>query len=170
MNPHLQFDFSVNKEENTVTVKREFAAGRDLVWAAWTQPELMDQWWAPRPYKTRTKSMDFREGGFWLYNMIGPDDTVHYCRADYTRIVPREMFSGLDGFCNEEGEINAALPRSLWTNSFQPTGENTLVTIVIAYETLADLEMIIEMGFKEGFTMAMENLDELIQEGIHITE
>ncbi|WP_431215080.1 SRPBCC family protein [Puia sp. P3] len=72
MNPRLQFDFTVNKEKNTIDVQREFAADLDLVWDAWTKPELLDLWWAPKPYQTRTKSMDFREGGFWLYAMISP--------------------------------------------------------------------------------------------------
>ncbi len=69
MNPNLQFDFIVNKENNTVNVKREFAADLQLVWDAWTKPELLDQWWAPKPYQTKTISMDFREGGMWLYYM-----------------------------------------------------------------------------------------------------
>ena len=58
----LLFDFSVDKEKNTINVKREFAAELSMVWAAWTEPELLDLWWAPRPYYTKTKSMDFREG------------------------------------------------------------------------------------------------------------
>jgi PhnB protein len=66
MNPNLLFDFSVNKENNTILVKREFAANLDLVWDAWTKPELLDRWWAPKPYKTETRSMDFREGGHWV--------------------------------------------------------------------------------------------------------
>ena len=49
MNPHLHFDFKVNKENNSIQVEREFAADLDLVWAAWTTAELLDQWWAPKP-------------------------------------------------------------------------------------------------------------------------
>ncbi|MFN5417545.1 MAG: SRPBCC domain-containing protein, partial [Flavobacteriia bacterium] len=64
---NLAFDFTINKENNTVMVKREFAANLELVWEAWTNPEILDLWWAPKPYKTETKSMDFREGGRWLY-------------------------------------------------------------------------------------------------------
>ena len=64
MDPTLRFDFTVNKTNNTLTVVRAVAAPIDFVWAAWTEPELLDQWWAPKPYQTKTKSMDFREGGF----------------------------------------------------------------------------------------------------------
>jgi len=63
MNSILQFDIIVNKENNTIQVNREFAANLDLVWAAWTEADILDQWWAPKPYMTITKSLDLREGG-----------------------------------------------------------------------------------------------------------
>lgn len=44
MNSNLLFDFIVDKETQTVNVKREFNAGLSLVWDAWTKPELLDQW------------------------------------------------------------------------------------------------------------------------------
>ena len=69
MSFNLAFDFSVNKENNTINVKRVFAAALPLVWDAYTNSEILDQWWAPKPWKARTKTMDFREGGHWLYAM-----------------------------------------------------------------------------------------------------
>ena len=167
MNPNLKFDFTVNKENNTVNVKREFAANLELVWEAWTNPEILDQWWAPKPYQTRTKSMDFREGGMWLYEMYNTESEnqqeCHWCKNDYHKIEHQKMFSGLDAFCDENGRVNTDLPRTLWTNEFNENGEKTLVTITAKYDSLADLEKIIQMGFKEGFTMAMENLDQYIE-------
>lgn len=162
MNP-LLFDFSVNKENKTISVKREFAATIDFVWAAWTQPELLDQWWAPKPYQTKTKSMEFREGGCWLYYMVSPENEKHWCRADYQKIEPLKSFSGLDAFCDEQGNINKEFPRSLWTNVFRETNQTTTVNITIAYEQLADLEKIIALGFKEGFTAALGNLDQYLE-------
>tara|TARA_R110002124_G_scaffold287021_6_gene469858 strand:+ start:1101 stop:2078 length:978 start_codon:yes stop_codon:yes gene_type:complete len=167
MNPNLKFDFIVNKENNTVNVEREFAANLELVWEAWTNPEILDLWWAPKPYKTRTKSMDFREGGMWLYEMFNAESKnpqeCHWCKNDYIKIAHQKMFSGLDAFCDEKGVINQAMPRTQWTNEFNENGEKTLVTITAKYESLSDLEKIIQMGFKEGFTMAMENLDQYIE-------
>jgi len=133
------------------------------VWAAWTTPEILDLWWAPKPYQMHTKSMDFREGGSWLYHMIAPDGTKHWSRADYKRIRPLNSFSGLDAFCDENGTISPDFPRSNWTNSFEEQGDTTTVTIQIEYKELADIEKIIQMGFKEGFTSAMENLDQYLQ-------
>ena len=163
MKSNLKFDFTVNKENNTVNVSREFAANLELVWEAWTTPEILDQWWAPKPYRTETKSMDFREGGMWLYAMVSPENVKHWCKNDYHKIVHQSMFSGLDAFCDEKGEVNKSMPRTFWTNTFNEQGETTTVNIVAQYDSLADLEKVIKMGFKEGFTMALENLDQYIE-------
>jgi uncharacterized protein YndB with AHSA1/START domain len=162
MNAALQFDFTVNKVNNTVEVTRAFAAGIDLVWAAWTQPELLDQWWAPKPYQTRTKFMDFRVGGYWLYAMVGPEGIPHWCRADYDHVETLKSFGGLDAFCDENGMVNLEFPRSRWDSQFTQNGQTTTVSIVVTYQQLSDLEKIIEMGFKEGFTAALGNLDDLL--------
>lgn len=162
MSPHLLFDFQVDKATNTVTVDREFAAPRDLVWAAWTTPELLDLWWAPRPWHTQTKSMDFREGGRWLYAMVGPAGERHWCRADYDSITPLEQYVARDTFCDEHGEADTLFPNAHWTHSFAGEEDSTTVRIRIQYESLEQLEKIIEMGFREGFTSAMENLDQYI--------
>ena len=166
MNALLRFDFDVNKETNSVHIVREFAAGRNLVWKAFTTPEILDQWWAPKPWKTETQSMDFREGGRWVYCMVGPEGERHWCLNDYYTIDPEVSYSGLDAFCNEDVVINPALPRSLWKNHFEDKEGHTLVNIEVKYEKLSELEAIIQMGFKEGFTMALENLDGLLAEGL----
>ncbi|MDQ3016129.1 MAG: SRPBCC domain-containing protein, partial [Bacteroidota bacterium] len=140
MNPNLQFDFTVDKSSNTINVKREFAAPLKDVWAAWTEAELLDQWWAPKPYRARTKSMDFRDGGAWIYAMIGPDNVPQWCRADYQKILEQESFSGLDAFCDEVGNINTDFPIAKWNVEFNDQNDSTLVDISIGYESLTDLE------------------------------
>lgn len=163
MKPSLLFDFVVNKDNNTVTVKREFAADIALVWEAWTNPEILDQWWAPKPFKTVTHSMDFREGGRWLYYMVSPEGNKHWCLNDYYKITKHKNFQGLDAFCNEEGIITQDFPRTKWNNDFEEVDGHTYVNITATYDSLSDLEKIIEMGFKEGFTMALENLDQYLE-------
>ena len=59
----MQMDFVIDKQAKTVSIVREFEAGLDLVWDAYTRAELLDQWWAPKPLKSRTKVLDFRVGG-----------------------------------------------------------------------------------------------------------
>jgi uncharacterized protein YndB with AHSA1/START domain len=161
MNKNLAFDFSVNKENKTITVKREFAAERALVWDAYTKSEILDQWWAPKPWKARTKTMDFREGGHWLYAMVGPAGEEHWARADYKNIQIQKKFTGLDAFTDAAGNVNKDLPQSRWEVTFADKGQLTLVEFLISYDDLAQLEATIKMGFEEGLAMAMEGLDEL---------
>jgi PhnB protein len=163
MRSNLKFDFIVNKEDNTIHVQREFDASLELVWEAWTNPEILDLWWAPKPYRMVTKSMDFRDGGMWLYAMVSPKDEKHWCKNDFHKIDHQKSFSGLDAFCDENGTVNSGMPGKLWSNTFVENGGTTTVNVVTKYESLADLEKIIEMGFKEGFTMALENLDQYIE-------
>lgn len=160
MENNLHFEFNIDKENNQLLIKREVAATRNLVWNAWTNPSVMDLWWAPKPYKTITKSMDFREGGTWFYGMVSPENEYHWCKADYIKIIPQEFYSGLDAFCNEQGDINMEFPRTVWSVSFKDHGDHTMIEIVNKFEKLEDLEKIIELGFKEGFAMALGNLDQ----------
>jgi uncharacterized protein YndB with AHSA1/START domain len=162
MTTNLAFDFSVNKENKTITIKREFAAGISLVWDAYTKSEILDQWWAPKPWKARTKTMDFREGGHWHYAMVGPAGEEHWALANYRNIQAQKKFTGLDAFADSDGNVNNDMPQSKWEVVFTDKGEITLVEFLISYDDLAQLEATIEMGFKEGITMAMEGLDELL--------
>lgn len=163
MKSALIMNFSVDKENKKIKVEREFAAPLENVWAAWTESEMLDKWWAPKPWQTKTKSMDFREGGCWLYAMIGPGNETHWSILEYKMINDRKNFSGLDSFCDEHGNINQAFPISSWFVSFNENSGSTIVNIEVAYNELSDLEKIIEMGFREGFIAALENLDALFR-------
>lgn len=143
-------------------VTREFDAQLEKVWKAWTEPALLDQWWAPKPWQANTLAMDFREGGRWLYYMEGPDGSRHYCLFDYQTITQNKSYSGNDAFCDEKGNINPEFPRMQWKNTFSRTADGTRVEANISFESEADLNKIIEMGFKEGFAAAHQNLDELL--------
>lgn len=63
MSKTMMMDFQVDREAKQINVTRDFDAPRDLVWSAWTEHEILDQWWAPKPWKSETKHFDFSEGG-----------------------------------------------------------------------------------------------------------
>lgn len=163
MNKAILFNFDVDKVTNQIKVERSFNAPVELVWAAWTEADILDQWWAPKPWKARTKSMDFREGGHWLYAMVGPENEQHWAKAEFVTIHPEKYFSSFDGFSDEEGNSDASLPRNKWENSFTAKGEETVVNVLLTFDSLKDLETIVEMGFREGFTAGLENLDQYIE-------
>src|SRR3954470_12847835 len=87
MNNNLLFDFTVDKQAKTVIVNREFAAELPLVWDAYTKQELLDQWWAPKPWESRTKFMDLRVGGRRFYAMVGPDGQERWSIQKFTKKV-----------------------------------------------------------------------------------
>jgi len=162
MNSHLQFDFIIDKEKKTLTVRREFLAGRQLVWDCYTQIELLNQWFAPAPLTTKTKSMEFRDGGHWHYAMVEPNGTEYWGYTEYVKINPIDFYTALDAFSNEAGEINSDLPRAEWLVTFTDKEENTLVETVVTYKSLADLETTVQMGMEEGMTSTLEKLDQLL--------
>jgi uncharacterized protein YndB with AHSA1/START domain len=163
MKTALQFDFLINKEAKTIKVVREFNAAKQLVWNCWTQPEYLDEWWAPKPYRNHTVSMNFSAGGCWHYAMVSPEGQKHYCKAYYKTIEPVNAYTYYDAFCDEQGVDNPAMPSMNWALDFTGKEATTVVNILIKFETEEALENIIKMGFKEGFTMGLGNLDELLE-------
>lgn len=162
MENNLTFDFAVDKATHTIRVKKELATSLPTAWDVFTKPELLDQWWAPQPYQAKTKSMDFKVGGNWLYAMHGPEGDEHWAIADFKSITPKTNFKYTDGFCDKEGKINHKMPCVAWDLHFIPKGKSTLVDIVIQCNSKSDLEKLIEMGFKEGFSIALDGLDEIL--------
>ena len=163
MNKAVLYNFNVDKEAKKIHVERSFDAPVDLVWQAWTDPKITDQWWAPKPWRAETKSQEFKPGGKWFYSMVSPEGERHWCVFEYKTINPKTSYSGSDAFCDENGVINKEFPSMDWDNQFSDKGASTVVNIEISFNELADLEKIIEMGFREGFTMGLENLDAYLE-------
>ncbi|KQU67950.1 MULTISPECIES: SRPBCC domain-containing protein [unclassified Rhizobacter] len=162
MKPDLRFDFAVDKTKHCITVKREFAAKRQLVWDCYTKQELLDQWFAPKPLTTKTKHMEFKEGGYWHYAMVMPDGQEFWSRQDYQSINPIDGYVALDAFSDETGAVNPDLPRARWDVGFTDLQTRTLVTTIVFYESAEDVQKVIDMGLKDGLASTLERLDELL--------
>ena len=156
----MQMDFIVDKEARTVAITREFAAELALVWDAYTKPELLDQWWAPKPLTSRTKVMDFRVGGRRFYAMVTPEGDEHWAVQKYTSITPKTNFKFFNAFADKDE--NLELPGSDWDLNFSEDNGTTKVSISIYNDSLERLEKMIEMGFKEGFAMTLNYLGDLL--------
>src|SRR6187401_1545994 len=101
MNDTLQFDFTLNKATKTAYVTREFDAELALIWDAFTKPEILDQWWAPKPYASKTKVMDFKVGGRRFYAMVSPEGQERWVLQKYTSISPKTNFKFFNAFADE---------------------------------------------------------------------
>jgi uncharacterized protein YndB with AHSA1/START domain len=160
MSNNLLFDFTVNKPAKTVFITREFDAELPLVWEAFTTPELLDQWVAPKPWTARTKYMNFEVGGRRFYAMVSPEGLERWAVQEYTSITPKTNFKMYNSFADNEG--NPELPGSEWDYNFSEQNGITKVHIIIKNESLERMEKMIEMGFVQGFKMSIDNLENLL--------
>ena len=160
MKPDLLFDFTVDKTTKTAFITREFDAELSLVWDAFTKPELLDQWVAPKPWTSKTKFMDFKVGGQRFYAMVSPDGLERWAIQQYKSISPKTNFKLFNAFADQDG--NPESTGSDWDYNFSEENGRTTVRITIYNESLARLEKMIEMGFIEGYKMSMINLEDLL--------
>jgi len=156
----MNMDFIVDKQTKTVSITKEFAFELSLVWDAYTKPEFLDQWWAPKPLASRTKVMDFRVGGRRFYAMVSPEGQERWALQKYTSISPKTNFKLFNAFADEDE--NPELPGSDWDLTFSEQDGTTKVSISIYNESLERLEKMVEMGFKEGTMSQLDNLEDLL--------
>src|SRR6201985_523742 len=160
MTNSLLFDFTVDKATKTVFITREFDADLSLVWDAFTKAEILDQWVAPKPWISRTKFMDSKVGGRRFYAMVSPEGKERWAIQKYTSISPKTNFKMFNAFADKDE--NPELPGSDWDYTFSEQNGKTTVRITIYNESLARMEKMIEMGFKEGYAMSMKNLEDVL--------
>ena len=159
----MQMDFIVDKATKTVSITKEFSADLSLVWDAYTKPELLDQWWAPKPLTSRTKVMDFKVGGRRFYAMVSPEgDVLGWAVQKYSSITPKTNFKFFNAFADKDE--NPELPGSDWDLNFSEKDGMTKVSISIYNESLERLERLIERGFVQGTEAQFRNLEELLAE------
>jgi uncharacterized protein YndB with AHSA1/START domain len=156
----LLFDFALDKATQTVLITREFDAEVDLVWAAFTTAELLDQWTAPLPWTSKTKYMNFVVGGKRFYAMVSPEGLERWSIQEYTSITPKTNYQLYNAFADPDE--TPQLPGSAWDYKFSEHDGITKVHITIFNESLERMEKMIEMGFQQGFTMSMTNLESLL--------
>ena len=161
MNSNLLFNFKVDKSTSTVFVDKEFDAELSLVWDAFTKQEILDQWWAPKPFISKTIYMDFRVGGRRFYAMVSPEGTeIGWQIFEYTSITPKSNFKCLSVFADQDETPH--LPGSNCDFTFSEQNGVTKVSISIYFESLEELDKMIEMGFKEGFTVTLNELTNVL--------
>jgi hypothetical protein len=111
--------------------------------------------------------MDFREGGRWLFAMVGPENTLpeRFSLAEFVEIRPKSSFTTKNSFADGNGNpINSGFTFSITKYSFKAGGEKTTVQIAKKMESLAQLEQFVAGGYYEQGTAAgMNNLDEILK-------
>ena len=162
MKNNLLFDFTVDKTTNTIFINREFAAELSLVWDAFTKQEILDKWGTPEPWTTQTISMDFKVGGRRFFKMISPEGQAYYSVQDFTSISPKTNFKYVSGSSDENENINPEFYGAENNLDFSETNGVTTFRMTIKYKDLKTLEMMANDRFKEGFTMTLNILENLL--------
>ena len=118
----------------TMILQRVIAAPRALVWGAWTDPQALPRWWGPEGFSCRTKRIDLRAGGEWVFDMIGPDGTTYpnHHRYGEMRAGERLSYTLLWG---EDGPKHA----DAWA-AFEEEGGATRVVLGMVFTTEAEFQ------------------------------
>ncbi|MBW3560808.1 MAG: SRPBCC domain-containing protein [Proteobacteria bacterium] len=120
--------------ERTMVLQRVIRAPRALVWGAWLNPETLPQWWGPEGFSCRTKRIDLRTGGEWVFDMIAPDGTVYPNHHLYGEVRAEDRI-GYTLLWGENGPKHA----DAWA-SFEDQDGATKVTLGMVFSTAAELE------------------------------
>ncbi|AZA81611.1 glutathione S-transferase [Chryseobacterium lactis] len=156
--------FNKDFDANSAYVMKVYKADVSEVWNHFTQSELLDQWWGPRPWRCETIKQNFEEGGSWLYTMVGPNgEKAGYSRSNYGQIMEHRSIDWTSAFCDEEGNIAEGAPQSQWLIGFTGVEEGIKVTINIHYQSQETMKTMMDMGFEGGFTMGLTQLEEILK-------
>ncbi|MDA3615970.1 SRPBCC family protein [Polluticaenibacter yanchengensis] len=159
---NMETKYEEMADGKTIVATKTYKAPLKDVWNAWTKSEELDKWWAPKPWKAKTKSFNFSEGGQWLYAMQGPEGEEHWAIVDYLTIKDQAYFTSKDNFCDADGNVQSGMGDTHWQVSFEQDNDETTVIVKLSFQTEEDKNKLVQMGFKEGFAMCQNNLEEIL--------
>lgn len=164
-------------QQNGIVIERVFDAPRELVWKAWTDPEMIKKWWGPEGFTAPSIKIDFREGGKYIYAMQGPKgsewDRVMYSSGVFKEIIPHEKIVSTDYFSDENG--NKIKPSDEGQDENFPTEMSVTITfderedgktkLTIFYpkvENEAQYEAMLKSGMKEGWSSSLDKMEKAL--------
>ena len=143
-------------------MRRSFAAPRELVFKAWTEPERLKRWFGPKGWELTFCELDLRVGGEWRYCMSGPDGAESWGKATYQNVDRPNRLVYTDAFTDPQGNVNASMPTTLVSIEFEGATE---VHNRTQFATPDDLNAVLSMGVERGMSETFERLDALLAEG-----
>ena len=154
--------------ETDLVLERTLDAPRGLVWKAWTTPEHIKRWFAPRPYETTEVALDLRPGGIFRFRMVGPDgfDTGHGTPGCVLEVVEGERLVWTSALGpgyrpNEMGEGCESFPFTAVVTLADAGDGKTLYKAVALHKDAKDRETHEKMGFHEGWGAVAGQLEEV---------
>jgi len=150
---------TTEEEERELVLQREVPFARELVWKAMTDPEHVNRWWGPDGFRNEGVTMDFRIGGVWTFEMVGPDGTRYPNHSVFKELTPPTMLV----FDHGDG-------KRVWfeaTVTLQETGSGTLVTLRQLYPSRESRDDVVnKYGAIEGGKQHLAKLEAYIRENL----
>src|SRR6516165_11743980 len=154
----VRTSLDLDSDPRSIIGMREFDAPRDLVFAAWTDPEHLAQWWGPNGFTTTTHSFDFHPGGIWRFVMRGPDGRDYQNRITFDEVVPPECIVYRHG-----GGEDVEPVQFRQTVLFEDLGGRTRMTWRGDFPSAAERHRVIsEYGAAQGLVQTMARLSEYV--------
>ncbi len=146
--------------DRELVLTRLINASRAKVYRAWTDPSLLKQWFAPKPYTTPIVEIDVRPGGSAYFVMRGPDGKDLPNRGVYLEVVPNEKLVSTDAYVKAWEPSEKPFMTLILT--FEDEGGKTRYTARVRHWTVADREAHEKMGFHEGWGLCTDQLEALV--------
>ena len=147
----------VDRAKLAFSMSRTFDAPRDLVWKVYTDPDLVPQWWGPRYLTTEVDKMEVKVGGMWRYIQKDAEGNVYSFNGIYQEVNPPERLTYTFEFEPMAGHISTD------TLTFEELpGGKTRITARTSFDTLEDLEGMLQSGMEDGSTETWDRLAEIL--------
>jgi uncharacterized protein YndB with AHSA1/START domain len=149
----------------TMTVVAEFDANVDRVWQMWSDPRKLERWWGPPMYPATVTEHALEPGAMVRYSMTGPEGDRHFGWWRITEVTPPHRLAFEDGFADEDGTPNDALPRTGAVVTIAAReGGGARMEITSRFGSTAAMEQLLAMGMEEGIKAAVGQIDGLLAE------
>ncbi len=157
-------DVTTDPEALTMTLTAEFPAPVERVWEAFTDPRQLERFWGPPGYPATFTSFHPVVGGHARYLMTSPKGEKFHAKWEFLEIDEPRAITVLDSFADENGDVLEDMPTSRMTLTFAPTESGSRLESVTHFTSAEALEQVIAMGMVEGTTMALNQLDRVLQD------
>ncbi|HKX75860.1 MAG TPA: SRPBCC domain-containing protein [Acidimicrobiia bacterium] len=153
-----------DRQALTLTLTAHYRASIDRVWQLWADPRLLERWWGPPTFPATFTEHDLRPGGSAHYYMTGPNGDTSRGWWRVIAVDPPHRLELEDGFSDEAGNPNLALPTMAMRVKISEEGDQVRMTIETSFPSVEAMEQVIAMGMEEGLREAVGQIDSLLEE------
>ena len=153
----------------TLTVTGEYPVPVARLWEAYADPRQLEKFWGPETWPAKFTRHDMTPGGRSQYYMTGPDGSRSHGWWQFLAVEPTHRFEVEDGFADEEGRPNAAMPTMRMVFTFEETATGSRFTSVTYFPSVDAMQQLLDMGMLEGLQSALGQLDDVLANASHAT-